>query len=183
MDTIDLRSLNPFDWFLVGVLAYSTIMAFVRGFFRESFSLVGLIAGVLLASWYYPVVGSRLAQWIPWSTAQLISFLLIAVTVMVLFGLGGSLVSRTAKTIGLGFVDRALGAVFGFARGCLLGVLILMGAAAFFPQEKYIRDSQLSGYFLEGAHAVSFVVPANLQQHIRQGAFELQHRAPDWIKR
>jgi membrane protein required for colicin V production len=76
-----------------------------------------------------------------------------------------------------------LGAVFGFARGCLLGVLILMGAAAFFPHEKYIRDSQLSGYFLEGAHAISFVVPTNLQQNIRDGAHELQHKAPDWIKR
>jgi membrane protein required for colicin V production len=177
MDTIDLRSLNPFDWFLVGILVYSTIVAFVRGFFRETFSLVGLIAGILLASWYYPILGTRLAAWMPWSTAQLVSFLLIAIVVMVLCGLGGSLLSRTAKTIGLGFVDRMLGAVFGFARGCLLGVLILMGAAAFFPHEKYIRDSQLSGYFLEGAHAISFVVPTNLQEHIRAGVLQLTHRS------
>ena len=183
MDTIDLRTLNPFDWFLVGILVYSTIAAFVRGFFRETFSFIGLIAGILLASWYYPVLGTRLALWIPWPTAQLVSFLLIAIVVMIACGFCGSLISRTAKTIGLGFVDRALGAVFGLARGCLMGVLVLMAAAAFFPREKYIRDSQLAGYFLEGAHAVSFVVPTDLQHHIREGARELQHRAPDWIKR
>jgi membrane protein required for colicin V production len=181
--TIDLRSLNPFDWFLVGVLAYSTIMAFLRGFFRETFSLVGLIAGILLASWYYTFFAVRIGRWLPWTTAELVSFLLIAVLVMVLCGLLGTLLSKTAKTIGLGFVDRLLGAAFGFVRGCLFGVLVLMAAAAFFPQEQYIRNSQLSGYFLDGAHAVSFVVPTNLQQQIRQGARELQQRAPDWIKR
>ena len=179
---IDLRTLNPFDWFLVCILAYSTIAAFMRGFFRESFSLIGLVAGILLASWYFPLLASRLAQWVPWSTAELISFLLIAILVMVLCGMLGTLLSETAKTIGLGFVDRVLGALFGFARGCLLGVLILMVTAAFFPHERYIRNSQLSGYFLDGAHAVSFVVPTNLQQQIRDGARELQQRAPEWIK-
>jgi membrane protein required for colicin V production len=180
---IDLRTLNPFDWFLLGVLAYSTIMAFLRGFFRETFSLVGLVAGILLASWYYNPLAVRLVQWLPWSTSQLVSFLLIAILVMVLCGFFGTLLSKTAKTIGLGFIDRALGAVFGFARGCLLGVLLLMAAAAFFPHERYIQNSQLAGYFLDGAHAVSFVVPTNLQQLIREGARELQQRTPDWIKR
>ena len=40
---IALQALNPFDWFLIAVLLYSTIAAFMRGFFRETFSLVGLI--------------------------------------------------------------------------------------------------------------------------------------------
>jgi membrane protein required for colicin V production len=178
----DLSTLNLFDWFLMAVVAYSTVAAFVRGFFREVFSLVGLVAGILLASWNYPVLGNRLAHWIHWATAQIFAFLLIAIVVMVLCGLAGKLLHNTAKTIGLGFFDRLLGGVFGFARGCLMGVAILMAAAAFLPRAKFIRSSQLSGYFLEGAHAVSFVVPTNLQQHIREGVIELKHSTPDWIK-
>ena len=179
----DLTSLNVFDWFLVAVVLYSTVVAFVRGFFREVFSLVGLVAGILLASWNYAILGDRLARWIPWATAQIVAFLLIAILVMVLCGLAGKMLSTTAKSIGLGFFDRVLGGIFGLARGCLLGVAILMAAAAFLPHEKFIRDSQLSDYFLEGAHAVSFVVPTNLQHHIREGVIELKHSAPDWIKR
>lgn len=179
----DLSTLNPFDWFLIAIVAYSTIAAFLRGFFREIFSLVGLIAGILLASWYYAPLGVRLASFLPWATAQIAAFLLIAILVMVLCGVIGTLISRTAKTIGLGFIDRLLGAIFGLARGCLMGVAILMAAAAFLPHQPYIRNSQLSGYFLEGAHAVSFVVPTNLQQHIRAGAIALKHSSPDWIKR
>ena len=178
----DFSTLNPFDWFLIAIVVYSTVIAFLRGFFREIFSLVGLGAGILLASWNYGVLGDRLARFIPWTTAQVVAFLLIAILVMVLCGLAGKLLSSTAKTIGLGFFDRLLGGVFGLARGFLLGVAILMAAAAFLPREKYIRDSQLSDYFLDGAHAVSFVVPTNLQHHIREGVTQLKHGAPDWIK-
>jgi len=179
----DLSTLNPFDWLLIAVVAYSTVVAFVRGFFREVFSLVGLVAGILLASWNYEVLGEWLARWIPWATAQIVAFLLIAILVMVLCGISGKLLSSTAKTIGLGFFDRLLGGAFGLARGFLLGVAVMMAAAAFLPRERYIRDSQLSDYFLAGAHAVSFVVPTNLQEHIREGAVQLKHSAPDWIKR
>ena len=37
--------MNLFDCFLIAVLAYSTIMAFLRGIILELFSLGGLIAG------------------------------------------------------------------------------------------------------------------------------------------
>ena len=97
-------------------------------------------------------------------------------------GLMGRLLSRTVQAVGLGFFDRLLGAVFGFARGCLMGVAILVAAAAFFPKTAWISNSRLTPYFLAGAHAVSFVVPHDLHQQILNGAQELKHNAPDWIK-
>ena len=101
---------------------------------------------------------------------------------MVLTGLVGRLVSRTAKAVGLGLPDRLLGALFGFARGCLLGVAIMMAIAAFLPGSVWISESRLKPYFLDGAHAVSFVVPNDLQRRILRGAEQLKHNAPDWIK-
>ena len=52
--------MNLFDWFLITILAYSTIMAFLRGIILELFSLGGLIAGILLASWNYTHVAAFL---------------------------------------------------------------------------------------------------------------------------
>jgi membrane protein required for colicin V production len=101
---------------------------------------------------------------------------------MVLSTLLGKALNRTAHAIGLGFFDRVLGAVFGFARGCLFGVAILMAVAAFRPHSAWIENSRLSPYFLAGVHAVSFVVPHDLQQQILNGAQQLKHNAPDWIK-
>jgi len=175
--------MNPFDWFLTAVLVYSTIMALVRGIILELFSLGGLIAGNLLASWNYNHVALLLSSLITTpATAQIVAFLLIVLGVMMLSTLLGKALNRTAQAIGLGFFDRILGAVFGFFRGCLLGVAILIAVAAFLPQSQWIANSHLSPYFLAGAHAVSFVVPHDLRRQILDGAEQLKHDAPDWIK-
>lgn len=175
--------MNLFDGFLIAMLAYSTIIAFVRGIILELFSLGGLIAGILVASWNYDHVAGFLSRMITTpSIAQIISFFVIVVGIMVLSTLLGKALNRTAHAIGLGFFDRLLGAIFGFARGCLFGVAILMAGAAFLPHSAWIANSRLSPYFLAGAHAVSFVVPRDLQQQILNGAQQLKHNAPDWIK-
>jgi membrane protein required for colicin V production len=57
-----------------------------------------------------------------------------------------------------------------------------MAIAAFLPHSAWIANSRLSPYFLAGAHAVSFVVPPDLQHQILDGAQQLKHNAPDWIK-
>jgi membrane protein required for colicin V production len=176
-------SLNLFDWLLIAMLAYSTIVAFLRGIIRELFSLGGLIAGILLAAWNYHHAALLLSRLITTpATAQIVAFLFIVVGVMVLCTLVGKALNRTVHAIGLGFFDRLLGAAFGFLRGCLLGVAILVAVAAFLPQSQWIANSQLTPYFLAGAHAVSFVVPHELRQQILNGAEQLKHDAPDWIK-
>jgi membrane protein required for colicin V production len=175
--------MSLFDWFLIAILAYSTIMAFVRGLILELFSLGGLIAGILLAAWNYHHIALLLSRLITSpATAQIVAFLFIVLGVMVLSTLLGKALNQTAHAIGLGFFDRLLGAIFGFFRGCLLGVAILMAVAAFLPQSQWIANSQLSSYFLAGAHAVSFVVPYGLRQQILDGAEQLKHDAPNWIK-
>jgi membrane protein required for colicin V production len=175
--------MSLFDCFLIAILAYSTIMAFVRGIILELLSLGGLIAGILLACWNYEHVATILERLITTpATAEIVAFLLIIIGVMVLSTLLGKALNRTAHAIGLGFFDRLLGALFGFARGCLFGVAILMAIAAFLPHSAWIANSRLSSYFLDGAHAVSFVVPHDLQQQILNGAQQLKHNAPDWIK-
>ena len=109
-----LISLTVFDWVLVALLVYSTVRAFLRGFLLEAFSIAGLIAGILLASWNYNAVAAKIVPWItPLRTAQIVAFLLIAVGIMILFGLAGKLLRSSASAIGLGFIDRLLGAAFG----------------------------------------------------------------------
>jgi membrane protein required for colicin V production len=175
--------MNLFDWFLIAVLAYSTIVAFMRGIILELFSLGGLVAGILIASWNYNHLAPFLERLITTSAiAQIVAFLVIVIGVMVLSAILGKAFNRTAHAIGLGFFDRLLGGIFGFARGCLLGVVILMSIAAFLPHSPWIANSQLSSYFLAGAHAVSFVVPHDLQQQILNGAEMIKHNAPHWIK-
>jgi membrane protein required for colicin V production len=177
-------NLNYFDWFLIAVLAWSTIIAFMRGLLLELFALGGLVAGILLASWNYPVLARILERVITAKmVANVVAFLLIAIGVMLVCALVGKALHHTASAIGLGFFDRLLGAVFGYLRGCLLCVALLMAVTAFLPPTSAVAKSSLTPYFLAGAHAVSFVVPQDLRELIRDGAAQLKHTAPDWIKR
>ena len=79
-----------FDWFLIVVLAYSTIMAFVRGILLELFALGGLIAGILLACWNYGHVALLFGRLISTpAIAQIVAFALILASVMILSALLG----------------------------------------------------------------------------------------------
>jgi len=175
--------MNLFDWILAAILAYSTVQAFMRGLVREIFSLVGLVAGVLLASWNYERVATLLGGLISNSSvANTVAFLAIALGVMIAAAILGRLIYATAHAVGLGFFDRMGGAAFGLAKGCLIGVAILMAISAFLPGVGWVKNSRLAPYFLEGAHAVSFVVPHDLKQLILNGATEIKHNTADWIK-
>jgi membrane protein required for colicin V production len=86
------------------------------------------------------------------------------------------------SAVGLGFLDRLGGAAFGVVRGLLAGVALMMTIAAFYADSETIAKSKLTPYFLAGAHAVCFFVPADLRLQIASGTTRLKHISPDWIK-
>jgi membrane protein required for colicin V production len=175
--------MNSLDWLLIALLAYSVVKAFLQGFFREAFALGGLVIGLLIASWGYESAALHLTGLIASPPiAQFVAFLTILAITMVVFSIAGKLLRKTASAIGLGLLDRLGGAVFGFVRGCLLGVALLMAFTAFLPTAPWIRNSKMAPYFLQGGHAVSFLVPEDLKQKLRDGAEGIKHTTPDWIK-
>ncbi len=162
--------MNLLDAILLFLLASSVIGAFVRGILRELFSLAGVIVGIALAGWYYPQASVFLTRWITSvPLVHIISFLLIVFLVMLLFSYTGKLLQRTASAVGLGFLDRSFGALFGLLRGCLLCTSVMMALAAFYPTAPWLRQSTVAPYLLRGTHAVSFVVPRDLRQQIYDG--------------
>jgi membrane protein required for colicin V production len=172
-------TLTAFDWFLVLVLATSTIAAFARGLIRVLLSLAGLVAGILVASWYYAEVAQRLSRWIiSYVVCECIAFLFLLVLVVAAFTLTATILRKTVSAVGLGFIDRLLGAVFGVVRGALLGVAAMMVLTAFFPESPWLENSLLAPYFLSGVHALSFVVPDHFEDRIAVGTRHLMHTTP-----
>ena len=119
---ITLASLTAFDWMLAAIVLVSTIAALMRGIVKVLFSLAGLVAGIVLASWNYLALAERLHKYLSsFAAAEVVAFLAILVVVTVVFSLAARLVRRGVSMVGLGFVDRLLGGAFGLARGLLLG--------------------------------------------------------------
>jgi membrane protein required for colicin V production len=175
--------MNLADLLIVIVLVVSVVSAFVKGFFVEIFSLAGVIVGLFvaaanyggLASWVLRVVANPKA-------ANLIAFLVIALVVMLLSGLAGRLLRGLFRGVGLGMVDRLLGAVFGLVKGGVVVTLVLMGIVAFLPRQDWLSNSRLAPVFLTAAHGGSQVVPFALGQEIRQGLEALRMSQSNWLK-
>jgi membrane protein required for colicin V production len=174
---------DPLDWLLSLLLLYSVVRAIIRGFIQEAFALAGVVLGFLFACWFYRGVGMSLRGLITSpELARLASFLLILFATMIVATVAGKLLRHTASVVGLGFVDRSMGALFGLLRGTLVGVALLLALTAFLPASPWVENSLLAPYFLRAAHAVSFVMPSDLKSRLFGGLYGLKHTTPYWIK-
>jgi len=121
---------NWVDYAIIGIVLFSIVISFFRGFLREAVSLVTWISGILIAlkfadsvQPYLTFVDSPMWQYI---IAVILLFLIVF-----LFGMLVNIVLRLfVKTVGFGFMDRVLGVFFGIVRGVLITAVLLMFASA-----------------------------------------------------
>jgi membrane protein required for colicin V production len=166
---MNVTNWNVFDWVLVAIVALSMVRAFITGLVRAIAGLAGFVAGYEVASWAYVDLAERFRErgWIVSQyMARTVAFLLIVVAVVIVFDVLGRIARKSLRTIGMGTFDRILGAGFGFARGCLIGISLLIAMSSFAPQSPVVVQSALRPYLFTIAHEVSFLIPEYLQQRI-----------------
>jgi membrane protein required for colicin V production len=163
--------MNWLDWVFLVLVAGSATSAFIKGVSREFIGLVSVIAGVVLGTWFYGTVSFYLVPYVKArSLANLLAFLILFGGIMLLGSAIGRIVRGLAKASGLSFVDRLLGAAFGFVRGIVICVAVLMAAAAFTPRVEppnAIVHSRLSPYFMRAASVGASMAPYELREGFR----------------
>ena len=121
------------DWGLLGALLVSLLLGAWRGLVFEVLSLAGWVLAFVVARWWAVDAGALL----PWGEAQapwrpVAGFVLLFIVVVFGCGLLAALARKLITAAGLRPADRALGALFGVARGLVL-LLVLVWAAGFTP--------------------------------------------------
>ena len=171
------------DWVILIILVLSVLSAAKAGLIAEVFSLGGLIIGLLMASWDYQKLTPWMGQWIhsP-KTDEALSFILIALAVMIVTGIAGRIVRWSVKSIGLGWADRLAGAAFGLVKGCALVTIAVMVIAAFWPGATWFRQSRFAPGFMAMSRRAAVVAPAELGDRIRSGVIVLRKAQPDWLR-
>jgi membrane protein required for colicin V production len=171
------------DWVIVIVLIVSVLTAAKAGLIVEVFSLGGLVLGLLVASWDYQRLMPWMSQWIhSLSTAEALSFIIIALGIMIVAAVAGRMVRWSVKSIGLGWADRLGGAAFGLVKGCALITIAVMIIAAFWPSATWFRQSRFAPGFLAMARHAAAVTPSDLGDRIRSGVEDLRRAQPDWLR-
>jgi len=152
------------DWLLVAILVYSIIVSWYKGFVREIFGLISLILAVLLASWFYRIVGIRFKDVV--RTENIALFLGFSLIFLVTLAVGFVvvwLVTRFMKFAKLQWADRLLGAAFGFIRGWVISAAILLALTAFEIQTERLKNSELAPYFLPGSRVIAVMTPYEMK--------------------
>ena len=121
-------SLHILDLAVALVMALSLVLGLWRGLLREVLSLLGWVLAFYLAQAHASTVG----QWLPMSGASpglrlAGAFVLVMLVVLIGVALVLWLVRTLITVVGLGWVDRILGGLFGFLRAM---VLLLAATAA-----------------------------------------------------
>jgi len=110
------------DWILLGVLLTSMVVGLWRGLVYEVLSLAGWVAAFFVAQWW----ASDAIAWMPFiksapaSVQYAVAFALVFIVTVFTAGLVSWLIKKLVESIGLRPIDRALGGLFGLARGVVL---------------------------------------------------------------
>lgn len=171
-----ITAMSLLDWIIVAILIISTLTAARNGLIVELFSFGGLLLGIFVACWHY----QSLLPWIMYlgislAVSKIIAFIVIALFIMIFAGILGRILRWSIHFVGLGWLDRIAGAVFGLLEGAVLVVVVIVALLAFQPHSSLVKNSQLTPSFLAAAHDVAGVSPADLSGKIRYGIIFLRH--------
>ena len=175
--------MNLVDIVILLLLVLSAVLGYRSGLIQSCCSLIGLIAGIAIASWNYKHFAADVASKVHSErAAEAICFCLIALAVMLVAGLLGMLLKGLIHGVGLGWLDRLTGLLFGLLRGAVLVTLCIVTLAAFFPDTRWLGEAQLSRYFLGSAHITTHMTPEELKRKIQEGLHVLEKDTPNWLQ-
>lgn len=170
------------DWVVVIVVLASTFGGLAQGLISTACSLCGLLFGLMIAAWNYGRIAAFLLPVLRIPTvADAIAFLFIAILVMAIANLAGTVISKTVRKLGLGCLDSLAGAVFGFIQGIVLVALAILVIVAFFPQAQWLAEARLPRQFFGALHWSTQVTPGDLAARLRHGLEEMEQKTPEWM--
>ncbi len=135
-----------FDYSVLAIVGASVLLSVLRGFVREVISLGAWIAAFAAAS----LLGGLVASWLMSSIRDdsiraLVAFGGVFVLTLISMSVLAMVVSGLMKKAGLGLEDRLLGSFFGFARGLVIVmVLVLLAGLTRLPRQPAWTDAMLS---------------------------------------
>ncbi len=138
--------MTVFDYIVLAIFLISIILSIVRGLVREVLSIAGWIIAFIAASTYAHYFEPYIPSEISGESMRLIaSFVLVFIATLIVTVLITSLLNTLIKNVGLGFIDRILGAFFGSARALIIVmVLVLIAGLTALPKQSMWRQALLS---------------------------------------
>lgn len=163
---MNMATWNWVDWVICGVVFCSVLISFLRGFVRESVSLVTWILAAWVAYFYAKAFGDHVLTAIRTTQARVIvAGAILFFGILVLGTCINYLISRAVQLTGLSLVDRLLGVIFGFLRGVLLICLAVLATQVMKTENSTWRQSsKLIPIFEKTTTRIVRLLPEKIQK-------------------
>jgi len=160
--------MTVFDYVILSIFLVSIVLSIIRGFVRESLSIAGWIVAFIAAGAYAAYFEQFLPTEIIGETLRFsIAFVLVFLLILLMTALITMLLSALIKGIGLGFIDRLLGSVFGLLRALIIVTFItLIAGLTTIPNQVFWQQAVLSRPLEAIAIQVLPWLPSDLSKRI-----------------
>ena len=163
------------DGVVLAVLLVSAVLAYFRGLVREALGVGAWVGAILVALWAEPAVLPLVSPHVqpPW-LATGIAVGAVFIVVLVILKILIAWIAGKVQASAIGGVDRALGIVFGLARGAFIVVLayivggLLVPDASQWPEP--VRQARSLPPTADGARWVVAQIPPDFRPRLPEGA-------------
>ena len=168
---------NLLDLLVAVIIASSVVAGVVAGFARSGIGLLCALVGVLCGFWFYAIPAGLFHSFIgSVMVSNVLGFLLIFGVFLMLGGFAGRWVMRLFRATGLGWLDRAAGALFGLVRGALVSTAFVAILLAFTPRPipNWMVNSTVLPYAVTASGELADLAPAGLTTAFRATLREIR---------
>lgn len=164
---MDLHNMNILDLLLGSIMIISILIGIVRGLVREMLSLFAWCIAIWIA-WKFADLFSKsfVTRFISDEhIAYIASFGALFLVALFAIGLINLLITSLLSATGLTGFDRLLGALFGLARGAIIGSIFVFFAQLYpnIDQESWWKESKLTPGFVNIANWGIGKLPTNIR--------------------
>lgn len=178
--------MNLLDLVLIAILGGSIVSGFLAGFARAGVGFAAAVTGVIFGFWFYGIPAVWVHKFVSSvGVSNVVGFLVVFLVCVLLGGLIGKLLSKLFKWTGLSWLDRLMGAGFGFVRGGLIAVAFVSVLLAFTPRPvpAWMTGSALLPYAIDTSNIIAALAPRALKDPVNEAVRELRQAWDDQIRK
>jgi membrane protein required for colicin V production len=138
--------LTSFDYTVLIIIGISIVVSMMRGAVREVLAIAGWLAALYVAKTYAGQLVPLLPQDIPSEPLKVLAaFIILILGVLLVSSLLSIALSSLIKKIGLNWLNRFVGALFGLARGLLIVcILVFLAGLTSIPRDTRWTNAMFS---------------------------------------
>ena len=161
--------MTSFDYVVLTIIGLSIILSVMRGFFREALAILGWIAAFVVAKTYANQLVPMMSTDIPTESLRILAaFLVLFFATLLVASLLAIALSSVFKKMGMGWLNRLLGAFFGLARGVLIVcIVVFLAGLTELPSDARWRNAMFSAPLEALVITMLPWVPISIAKHVK----------------